>query len=62
MSSGHALSVAGRTVVGLLLVLAARFRSVYVGWPRKKPPDRYGLQILSWQVFCRRRILQERWR
>ena len=32
-----------------------------LGWPRRKPPDAYDIQVLTWQAFCRKRILQERW-
>ncbi|CAE7862185.1 unnamed protein product [Symbiodinium microadriaticum] len=27
----------------------------------RKPPDAYDIQVLTWQTFCRKRILQERW-
>ena len=31
-----------------------------LGWPRKRPPDKYDCQILEWMLFCRQKILQER--
>ena len=32
-----------------------------LGWPKKKPPDFADNQVLDWQVYCRKLILQERW-